>query len=402
MCSSVPPSTFWFFLSPFLAADPVFIVSLSTFWAMGALSNRKITLRILFPISTFLVFLLSPCLAGNVPANFVFGDSLVDAGNNNYIVSLSKANYIPNGIDFGKPTGRYTNGRTIVDIIGQKVGFKDFTPPYLAPTTVGDVVLKGVNYASGGGGILNYTGKIFGGRINLDAQLDNFANTRQDIISRIGAPAALKLFQRSLFSVTIGSNDFINNYLTPILSAAEQKLVSPQTFVGTMISRFRLQLTRLYSLGARRIIVANVGPIGCIPYQRDTTPGVGDDCASLPNQMAQLFNTRLKSLVAELSTSLEGSKFVYADVYSIVDDIIQNYESFGFENANSSCCYIAGRFGGLIPCGPPSKVCSDRSKYVFWDPYHPSDAANEIMATRLLGGDSDDIWPMNIRQLIQS
>ncbi|RVW25778.1 GDSL esterase/lipase [Vitis vinifera] len=335
---------------------------------MGALSNRKITLRILFPISTFLVFLLSPCLAGNVPANFVFGDSLVDAGNNNYIVSLSKANYIPNGIDFGKPTGRYTNGRTIVDIIGelcsfllsllldsichrffelmgmlisfvllllnfhppgQKVGFKDFTPPYLAPTTVGDVVLKGVNYASGGGGILNYTGKIFGGRINLDAQLDNFANTRQDIISRIGAPAALKLFQRSLFSVTIGSNDFINNYLTPILSAAEQKLVSPQTFVGTMISRFRLQLTRLYSLGARRIIVANVGPIGCIPYQRDTTPGVGDDCASLPNQMAQLFNTRLKSLVAELSTSLEGSKFVYADVYNIVDDIIQNYESFG-------------------------------------------------------------------------
>lgn len=77
----------------------------------------------------------------------------------------------------------------------------------------------------------------------MDAQLDNFANTRQDIISRIGAPAALKLFQRSLFSVTIGSNDFINNYLTPILSAAEQKLVSPQTFVGTMISRFRLQLT---------------------------------------------------------------------------------------------------------------------------------------------------------------
>ncbi|XP_034685260.1 GDSL esterase/lipase At4g16230-like [Vitis riparia] len=369
---------------------------------MGALSNRKITLRILFPISTFLVFLLSPCLAGNVPANFVFGDSLVDAGNNNYIVSLSKANYIPNGIDFGKPTGRYTNGRTIVDIIGQKVGFKDFTPPYLAPTTVGDVVLKGVNYASGGGGILNYTGKIFGGRINLDAQLDNFANTRQDIISRIGAPAALKLFQRSLFSVTIGSNDFINNYLTPILSAAEQKLVSPQTFVGTMISRFRLQLTRLYSLGARRIIVANVGPIGCIPFQRDTTPGVGDDCASLPNQMAQLFNTQLKSLVAELSTSLGGSKFVYADVYSIVDDIIQNYESFGFENGNSSCCYIAGRFGGLIPCGPPSKVCSDRSKYVFWDPYHPSDAANEIIATRLLGGDSDDIWPMNIRQLIQS
>lgn len=56
--------------------------------------------------------------AEKIPANFVFGDSLVEVGNNNYIISLSKANYPPNGIDFGKPTGRYTNGRTIPDIIG--------------------------------------------------------------------------------------------------------------------------------------------------------------------------------------------------------------------------------------------------------------------------------------------
>lgn len=57
-----------------------------------------------------------------MPATFVFGDSLVDAGNNNYIPSLSKANMTPNGIDFaasgGMPTGRFTNGRTIADIIG--------------------------------------------------------------------------------------------------------------------------------------------------------------------------------------------------------------------------------------------------------------------------------------------
>lgn len=71
----------------------------------------------------------------------------------------------------------------------------------------------------------------------------------------------------------------------------------------------------------------------------------------------------------------------------------------GFENANASCCYVAGHFGGLIPCGPPSKVCFDRSKYLFWDPYHPSDAANVIIAKRLLDGDSNDISPLNIRRL---
>lgn len=37
----------------------------------------------------------------------------------------------------------------------------DFTPPYLAPTTNGPVILKGVNYASGAGGIFNLTGKLF-------------------------------------------------------------------------------------------------------------------------------------------------------------------------------------------------------------------------------------------------
>lgn len=77
----------------------------------------------------------------------------------------------------------------------------------------------------------------------MDAQLDNFANTRQDIISTIGEPATLQLLRRSLFSVTMGSNDFINNYFTPVLSAAEQKLVSPYFFVAAMIARFRMQLT---------------------------------------------------------------------------------------------------------------------------------------------------------------
>ncbi|CAA2969841.1 GDSL esterase lipase At4g16230 [Olea europaea subsp. europaea] len=230
---------------------------------MENLSNRTVFNTILLQLSTILVF-LEMSLAENIPANFVFGDSLVDVGNNNYIASLSKANYVPNGIDFGNPTGRYTNGRTIVDIIGQELGLKDFTPPYLAPTTAGDKVLHGVNYASGGGGILNYTGKIFGGRINLDAQMDNFANTRQDIITRIGGPSATKLLENALFSVTIGSNDFINNYLTPVLSKLEQKLVTPESFVGALISRFRIQLTRLYNLGARKLIVANVGPIGCV------------------------------------------------------------------------------------------------------------------------------------------
>lgn len=54
------------------------------------------------------------------PAMFVFGDSLVDNGNNNHLNSLARSNYLPYGIDFdgSRPTGRFSNGRTIVDFIG--------------------------------------------------------------------------------------------------------------------------------------------------------------------------------------------------------------------------------------------------------------------------------------------
>ncbi|XP_027338950.1 GDSL esterase/lipase At4g16230-like [Abrus precatorius] len=347
------------------------------------------------------LFLFRISFSMNIPASFVFGDSLLDVGNNNYIVSLAKANHDPYGVDFGMPTGRFSNGRTVVDIINQQLGL-DFSPPYLAPTTSGPVVLKGVNYASGAGGILNNSGEIFGGRINFDAQIDNFANTREEIISIIGVPAALNLFKKALFLVALGSNDFLDNYLTPIFSIPKRVFVSPESFVAILISRLRLQLTRLFNLGARKIVVANVGPIGCIPYMRDFNPYDGDDCVTFPNQLVQLFNTQLKSLIAELRTNLEGSLFVYADVYHMMEDIILNYNKYGFENPNSACCHLAGRFGGLIPCNGISKVCEDRSKYVFWDTYHPSDAANVIIAKRLLNGDTNSISPINICQLSQA
>lgn len=52
---------------------------------------------------------------------FIFGDSLSDVGNNNYLSkSLARASLPWYGIDFGDglPNGRFSNGRTVADIIG--------------------------------------------------------------------------------------------------------------------------------------------------------------------------------------------------------------------------------------------------------------------------------------------
>lgn len=53
---------------------------------------------------------------------FIFGDSLSDVGNNNYLTkSLARAALPWYGIDFGNgmPNGRFCNGRTVADIIGR-------------------------------------------------------------------------------------------------------------------------------------------------------------------------------------------------------------------------------------------------------------------------------------------
>jgi hypothetical protein len=62
------------------------------------------------------------CLPKDHVALFIFGDSVVDVGNNNYINTTTdlQANFWPYGESFFKyPTGRPSNGRLIPDFIGK-------------------------------------------------------------------------------------------------------------------------------------------------------------------------------------------------------------------------------------------------------------------------------------------
>ncbi|KAL3616469.1 hypothetical protein CASFOL_039859 [Castilleja foliolosa] len=350
-------------------------------------------------------------------ASFIFGDSLVDAGNNNYLQTLSKANIAPNGIDFkasgGSPTGRYTNGRTIGDIVGEELGQQYYAVPFLAPNTTGRAILHGVNYASGGGGIMNATGRIFVqpvvpdsiinlqvNRLSMDIQIDYFSITRKQIDKLLGATKAKEyITKRSMFSITVGSNDFLNNYLLPVISIGARITETPNTFVDDLINHLRSQLTRLYRLDARKFVVGNVGPIGCIPYQKTINQLSETECVSLPNKLALQYNARLKDLLQELNENLHGAMFVHANVYDLVMELITNYAKYGFTSSSKACCGNGGQFAGIVPCGPTSSMCSDRDKHVFWDPYHPSEAANVIIAKKLLDGETKYISPINLRQL---
>ncbi|KDP23752.1 hypothetical protein JCGZ_23585 [Jatropha curcas] len=95
-------------------------------------------------------------------ALFVFGDSLVDSGNNNYLATIARADSSPYGIDYPshRPTGRFSNGLNIPDIISKRIGSEP-PLPYLSPELTGQKLLNGANFASAGIGILNDTGVQF-------------------------------------------------------------------------------------------------------------------------------------------------------------------------------------------------------------------------------------------------
>jgi hypothetical protein len=54
-----------------------------------------------------------------IPALVVFGDSTVDAGNNNYMATIVKADFAPYGMNFDGhvPTGRFTDGLLTTDFV---------------------------------------------------------------------------------------------------------------------------------------------------------------------------------------------------------------------------------------------------------------------------------------------
>lgn len=127
-----------------------------------------------------------------VPALIIFGDSVVDVGNNNNLITPIKANFPPYGRDFvnHKPSGRFSNGKLATDFTGipifelfflnsksnsvqviinnssypltaEYLGFTSYLPPYLSQEARGNNLLNGVNFASAGSGYYDRTAQLY-------------------------------------------------------------------------------------------------------------------------------------------------------------------------------------------------------------------------------------------------
>ncbi|CAK7350334.1 unnamed protein product, partial [Dovyalis caffra] len=175
-----------------------------------------------------------------VPCYFIFGDSLADNGNNNMLQTLAKVDYSPYGIDFPNgPSGRFCNGRTVVDIIAEILGFHKYITPF-ATANEADI-LDGVNYASGAAGIRDETGQELGGRISLNMQLKNHQKTLLNLIGMLGNESAPRHLSKCLYSVGMGNNDYLNNYFLPQYFPTSQEYTLDQ-YTQLLVEEYSQQL----------------------------------------------------------------------------------------------------------------------------------------------------------------
>ncbi|KAJ3695122.1 hypothetical protein LUZ60_000499 [Juncus effusus] len=358
-----------------------------------------------FKCWALLLVLISSTLLGSVnsdpqvPCYFIFGDSLVDNGNNNNMASLARANYPPYGIDFpGGPSGRFTNGLTTVDVIAKLLGFDDYIPPYANAN--GDQLLTGVNFASAAAGIREETGQQLGPRIPFGGQIRNYQSAVQQMVNILGdEDSAANYLSKCIFSIGMGSNDYLNNYFMPAFYNTGQRY-TPEQYADDLIQRYTNFVRTLYNNGVRKLVVIGVGQVGCSPNELAQRSNDGVTCVSNINNAIQIFNNKLIQVVDQFNNMPDGHA-TYINAYNIFEDILRDPQAVGLTVTTRGCCGV-GRNNGQYTCLPYQIPCQNRAQYLFWDAFHPSEAANIIIGRRSYQAQSPrDSYPMDIRTLAQ-
>ncbi|TKY56891.1 GDSL esterase/lipase [Spatholobus suberectus] len=326
----------------------------------------------------------SATASSNVSAVFAFGDSTVDSGNNNRFNTLFRGDHLPYGRDFPThlPTGRFSNGKIATDYLAQILGIKDHLPAYLEPRVTDGDLLTGVSFASGGSGLDPNTVAL-ARVLDLSTQLGLFEEALQRIRKAVGDEKANDVIQNSLFVISIGTNDMLYNaYLLPVRMIRYGSISGYQDFLLQNLHAF---IQRLYGAGARRILVAGLPPIGCLPVQVTISSIIPSRhwlqrmCNVQQNTDSQAYNKKLQSHVHLLQSELNGAKVVYFDTYTPILDMVTSPAKYGFAQTLQGCCGT-----GLLEMGPVCNVldltCPDPSKFLFWDAVHLTDAGNYVLA----------------------
>ncbi|XP_078153439.1 GDSL esterase/lipase At1g28600-like [Carex rostrata] len=328
---------------------------------------------------------------------FCFGDSASDTGN--YLKSIGDSydpiRYLPFGETyFGHPTGRFCDGRLILDFIAEAYGLP-FTPPYLAGESTKENFQHGVNFAVAGATALDNSFfesmgmEVSWTNYSLGTQLEWFKKLLPSILEE--PEWGSSIMSSTLFVVgEIGGNDYC------YLVSSGRTFDEVRTLVPDVIRTISLTIHELISRGAKTLLVPNNFPLGCTPMyltlfqsQKKEDYDSETGCFKHFNEFIEYHNAKLSDELSKLRLLYPNVTIIYADYYEASMNIFRNPKKFGFNYPLKACCGAEGpyNYSSLASCGNQgSTVCSDPSKYASWDGVHMTEAAYKGIAYGVLQG----------------
>ncbi|XVE66535.1 hypothetical protein DITRI_Ditri08aG0087000 [Diplodiscus trichospermus] len=260
---------------------------------------------------------------------------------------------------------------------------------------------EGVNFASGGAGALVEThqgililGKFFVQRrlVDLETQIKYFKKVEKSLRQDLGDTETKKLLSRAVYLIDVGGND----YLTRNLNASDEE------FVSMVLGNLTVALKEIYKKGGRKFGFHNIMPLGCLPYLKAQAGGSRNDEATT---IAKLHNKELPKTLNKLEKKLQGFKYAYFNLYKSLNERLNNPSKYGFKDGTRACCG-SGLLGGVYSCGGKRGIakfdlCENPGEYLFFDSYHPSKKAYQQFAELMWAGNTDIVWPYNLKTLFQ-
>nr|GMC88937.1 GDSL esterase/lipase At5g03610-like [Ipomoea batatas] len=163
----------------------------------------------------------------------------------------------------------------------------------------------GMNFAYGGTGVFD----TLVAAPNMTTQIDILEKLIKDSVY------TKKDLESSLFLVSVAGNDYAY-YI-----ATGGTFAGLPAFSGRLMNQLVADLKRIRGLGAKRIAVTSLPPLGCLP--RSTAEFSFKQCNGSANLGASYHNSLLQNAVAELNKETKASSYVVLDLYTSFSDIFQ-------------------------------------------------------------------------------
>lgn len=88
-------------------------------------------------------------------------------------------------------------------------------------------------------------------------------------------------------------------------------------------------MQKLYNLGARKIGVTTLPPLGCVPAVVTIFGEDNNNCVEKINKAAVSFNNKLNSTSQKLQSELSGLNLVVLDIYQPLHDLVTSPTDYG-------------------------------------------------------------------------